>query len=205
MVIILNIISMTLNHIEIKYMLIKNVPLFIILSIYLILNKKIKYKANAVIFYLYSIILLFTDSQSDLTFTVFLIFSLYIFNTFKTIITMIMVTSLCILIKYLINDYSLVWFLTYLIGTAFVVSIYYVLIHPKDNIIVRSSFIDYTNEQIIKMTINGYSRKEISEKLYISSDAVSKRIARLKRDFGFKNGTNMQLLAYLIKKRHISL
>ena len=50
--------------------------------------------------------------------------------------------------------------------------------------------------------MTGYSNREISERLYLSIDAVNKRLQRAREKIDVK--TNEQMIYKLIKKRYIS-
>lgn len=144
-----------------------------------------KYKYNAYLFAVMSVFsIVFTSQPGILTGAVFLVFSLYIFQTKKTNIIIAGCAAVAIATK-IFTGFSTIQVLNLIIGYAYCVGIYYILIHPKPDKV--PSKIDDVSWRIIEMRINGLEIKEIADKIYLSTDAVNKRIKRMRHKFNCKN------------------
>lgn len=160
-----------------------------------------KYKYNAYLFAVMSVFsIVFTNQPGVLTGTVFLVFSLYIFQTKKTNIIIAGCAAVAIATK-IFTGFSTIQVLNLIIGYAYCVAIYYFLIHPKPATV--SEDIDYELAELVKLQLQGFTTKEIGDKLCASPAAITKRLERARKEYECR--TNYQLLGKLVRIGYISL
>lgn len=163
------------------------IPFIIAIIICTIFRKH--YITNAILFAVMSIFALISTKEiGNLTGLVFLFYSLYIFVSLKTNIILLIITALIIASKVFMGATAMQIVATY-IGYAYCIRIYYILMHPKTDMIPCE--IDAVNRQIIMLMTKGYNNKEIGDKISLSSDAVRKRINRVCYSFKCKNGRQL--------------
>ena len=160
-----------------------------------------KYKFNAFLYAGMSVLALLTTSESgNLTGIIFLLFSLFVFQSLRTNIIILIITSIAILSK-IFMGYTAMEIIGTFLGYAYCILIYYILIHPKQPKITNS--MDDVDRQILELKISGHSTKEIADKIYLSSDAINKRMKRACEKY--ECGNTEQLVFTLIEKGYISL
>lgn len=167
-----------------------------------IFEKYITPKIMALFFILLSVLSIILGDNGNLTGATFLIFSIYIFESKKVSLIALALTFVVILIKSVWSGFTVPQTMNYLLGYGYILSIYFLLIHPKPLRSI-SSEIDYETAEVIKMVISGLSYKEIADRLTISTSAVSKKLERCRARFNAKS--NEHLVALLVSKGHIVL
>ena len=172
---------------------------FLILIVLCILFRK-KYKFNAYLFLSMSFLSLMTTSEpGNLTGIIFLIYSLYIFQTFKMNIVIIIITAIGLASKIFFGFTPMQVFSTSL-GYVYCIIVYYILIHPKKPNIYTG--LDEITREIIEYKMAGWSTKAVADKICLSTDAVQKRISRACDKYDA--GNLAQLVYKLMKKGYIS-
>ena len=174
------------------------IPLLLIPILCIIFRNK--YKFNAFLYAAMSIICLMTTSEAgNLTGIVFLLYSLYIFQSFKTNIIILGITVLTIASKMFFGFTSMQVIILF-IGYIYCLLIYYILIHPKKPNIYTG--LDEITREIIEYKMAGWSTKQVADKVCLSTDAVQKRISRACDKYDA--GNLAQLVYKLMKKGYIS-
>ena len=140
-----------------------------------------------------------TREAGNLTGLVFLIYSLYIFQSFKTNIIIIIVTTIAISSKVFFGFTSMQLIVLF-IGYLYCILIYYLLIHPKKPT-VKAELEEETTE-ILQYLIAGLKPKQIADKLNMTTDAVNKQIQRTRDKM--EVGNNEQMIYMLSKNGQIS-
>jgi DNA-binding CsgD family transcriptional regulator len=184
------------NTVYFLYHVVPFVPA-LILNIYF--QKKKQYKWNAFIYAVIGICSIFGNGTANYSGAVFIIFSFYIFNSRITNIILFTITLVSIVAKNMIFGFTLNNLIGHIIVFGFSFLIYYILIHPKN--IETSPSIDYELSEIIKMKSQGLTTKEISDRLYVSPDAVMKKWSRSRKDDGCDN--DVQYILKLVKNGQI--
>lgn len=174
--------------------------LFLIFVFYLVFKD---YKVNSILFFVCSILSIIFGNCGNLTGAIFLCFAFYIIKKKKIINIVICMIILTILIKFIIEKYTLAQMMNYIIIFIAIILIYFDLIHPKKIINTCVIKIDEIDSQIIEFLIKGLKNKEISDKVYLSSNAVTKRIEKLRKKYNCYN--NEQLIYQLFEKRFFRL
>ncbi len=173
-------------------------PFLILIALCIIFRNK--YKFNAYLFLGMSFLSLMTTSEpGNLTGIVFLIYSLYIFQTFKMNIIIIIVTAIGLASKIFFGFTPMQVFSTSL-GYVYCIIIYYILVHPKKPNIYTG--LDEITREIIEYKMAGWSTKAVADKVCLSTDAVQKRISRACDKYDA--GNLAQLVYKLMKKGYIS-
>lgn len=173
-------------------------PLFIFIILCWIFRKK--YKFNAYLFYVVSILaVLTTNEAANLTGLVFLIFALFIFQNNRMIYIMLISTPIAIALK-TFYDFSHIQIITLVFGYIYCLLIYFILIHPKKPNIYTG--LDEITREIIEYKMAGWSTKAVADKVCLSTDAVQKRISRACDKYDA--GNLAQLVYKLMKKGFIS-
>lgn len=165
-----------------------------------VLNFKVNMKVNAIIFLILSIMSVAFGDRGNLTGATFLFFSIYSWGDKRYTYVTLILSLFTMVITFVIKEYTIPQSINYIAGYSYFIAIYYVLIHPKKPKI-NNGFDEITNE-IIEFLMMGFSNKVISERLYLSVDAVNKRLQRAREKIDVK--TNEQMIYKLIKKRYIS-
>lgn len=178
------------------------VPFLLFSMLICLLKDKINSKITAIVFVLFSFCSIYFGDVGNLTGAVFLCFALYIFANTKVSLVAGVVSVLLILFKAVVNNWSVPQAINYLSAYAYIISVYWVMIHPKP-LVFPVSGLDYETGQVINMVARGLPYKEIADKLSISDSAVSKRLERCRIRFGAKS--NEHLVILLIKNGHIVL
>ena len=171
---------------------------FIVLGILCYIFRK-KYKFNAYLFASAAILsALVMDDPGTLTGVIFLMFSLYIFQSLKTNIIILIAVFLSVVSK-IFTGFSGMEIVNILFGYVYCLVIYYILIHPKKPNIYNG--LDEITREIIEYKMAGWSTKQVADKVFLSTDAVQKRISRACTKYD--SGNLAQLVYKLMKKGYI--
>ena len=159
-----------------------------------------KYKFNAYFYLGMSILAMLTTSETaNLTGFIFLLFSLYIFQSIRTN-TIILISTVIAICSKIFLGFSAMQIFALIIGYAYCLIIYYILIHPKKPNIYTG--LDEITREIIEYKMAGWSTKQVADKVCLSTDAVQKRISRACDKYDA--GNLAQLVYKLMKKGYIS-
>lgn len=197
---IINAISLTILKSPLKDYLIYGITFFIYIILFLIAKKKVgEYKSNALIFITVGIITTLLGEHGNTTGVIFLCFSLYIYNSDKWNIFLIIITTLTIIIKYLLLNMTVLQTLNIFILYSYIIIIYYILIHPKKPELINNPKIDDETRKVLQYLTLGYKIKEIAKlgNIYLSEDAIRQRLLRTRKEFMCT--TNVQLTYELFK------
>lgn len=164
---------------------------FFILSLVILLWKN--YKVNAVLYAAAGIIIALTGGNGNFSGAIFLIFSIYIFNTFKTMSILLILTALSIVSRCVFLDYTIPDTINLFIAYAFSFGIYFILIHPKPEPPV--SLIDDDAIEILEHIKRGKKSKEIADILNLTYDQVRYKMKKAKEIYGCS--TEMELYGKL--------
>ena len=183
-------------------------PFIIIGALLILYRKKISRHFTGIIFALLGIMTTLLGLEDNTGGMVFYIFAFYIFLTkTKYIIFTLALTFLAILIKSTILGFSIAESYNLIGFYIWAIIIYFDLIHPKpkpDNkITVICQELDSITVDILQKLYLGFSAKEVSTMVYLTQDAVSKRIGRAKKTMNAKN--TYHLLAICQDKGYIAL
>lgn len=160
--------------------------------------KKNKYKWNALLFAILGIGTLLGNEPDNYSGAVFIMFSLYIFNSKKTNLILMAVMIITIVGKNIFFDLDITNTVNLFLVYAYVFLVYYILIHPKKPIIISGPNLDYENTKIVEYLVAGYTNKEIAYRVALTENAVTKRLLAIRSNFGAR--TNSQLSFILSKK-----
>ena len=137
----------------------------------------------------------------------FLIFAIFIFNSNKANIIISILATFAIAAKNIFMNYTISDTLNLFIVYIAIFIIYYILIHPKKKIQSGPEIIctelEQEDIQILQYLYEGFSIKEISDRIYITPGAINKRMSRAKETMNAK--TRDHLLAICREKRFIRL
>jgi DNA-binding NarL/FixJ family response regulator len=181
----------------------KTIP-FLIMAAFCFMATR-KYKLNAYLYAFISIIsLISTREEGNLTGVVFIIFTLYIVKS-KWLSILISALTIVIIGTKVFYGFSGNQMIVLILGYVYSIGIYYILIHPKsDN---RNKVIcpnlDSQTVEILQKLYSGINIKQISYDIFLSEDAVSKRIQRARVAMGAKSREH--LLAICREKGFIGL
>ncbi len=182
------------------YML--NVLLFLIISLITIFSKKRKlFKWNASIFLVIGIITtLLSETNGNVSGAGFLMISLYIYNSDKSNIVLCALLIISILLRSVLFDFAIPESFNLLLGYAFLISAYYVVIHPKKPEILQNPNIKPEERETIQYLAAGYQYKEIEAlgNIDITAAAMRQQMKRVKKKFNCS--TTIQLVKYLTEQ-----
>jgi DNA-binding CsgD family transcriptional regulator len=156
------------------------------------------YKVNAFVYAIFGLLTTLGANTGNFSGAIFICFSLYIFNTKKTNVILIALLVVCIGANSTIRGFTVSDTLNNLNAYAFTVAVYYYLIHPRPAKIIESCKFDGENKEILEYLADGYSNKEIADKVYLTHNAVTKRLKTLRDNMGVRS--NSQLVHVLTKK-----
>lgn len=155
------------------------IPFFIIALLVLFWKN---YKLNAVLYALCGIIIAYTGNTGNFSGAIFLIFSIYIFNTQLTNIILLSACALSITSRYLFMDYTIPDTMNQFVSYAFTFGIYFILIHPKSDPAI--SLIDDDALEILQYIKQGKKSKEIADILNLTYDQVRYKMKKAKEAYG---------------------
>ena len=125
----------------------------------------------------------------------------------KRVISLFVLCTIAISAKSMFLDFSIGNTLNIFVAYSAMFIIYYILIHPKkekqEGAAVICTRLDPEDIKIIQYLSQGFTIKEIAEKIYISDGAVNKRIGRAKKTMNAKSREH--LISICIEKRFIRL
>ncbi len=164
-------------------------PFLILIALCYIFRNK--YKFNAYLYFGMSMLGLMTTGEAGtLAGIFFLICSLYISQSFKTNVIIIILTSIGVASKIFFGFTAMEIAGTYL-GYVYCLLIYYILIHPKKPTVVPAHDLDQDNRKIVEYLVAGYNNKEIAYRVALTENAVTKRLKAMRDHFEVR--TNSQL------------
>lgn len=171
-------------------------PFIIIITLYLFIKSM---KMDAYLFLVASIFSIIFGDWGNLTGAIFLCFSIFCFKNNKAIIIILACTIITIVIKFIANNSTLSQSINYILGYTYIILIYYILIHPKKGKESYSiSYLDEIDFKIIKLLISGLKTKDIADRVFLTTNAIIKRLEKLRKKIGAYN--NEQLVYKLIEK-----
>ena len=140
------------------------------------------------------------ETDGNFSGSILMIFSIYIFNSNKSNIILCALTLISILTKAVFQEFTLPQTFNITLAYFFVFLVYYILIHPKKPEVMQDPKISEQNREIIQYLVAGYQYKEIANlgNIYLSSEAMRQRIARVRSDFD--SVTDLQLIYKLLKQ-----
>ena len=153
--------------------------------------KKNKYKWNALLFAILGIGTLLGNEPDNYSGAVFIMFSLYIFNSKKTNLILMAVMIITIVGKNIFFDLDITNTVNLFLVYAYVFLIYYILIHPKKPAVVPAHDLNQESRKIIEYLVAGYTNKEIAYRVALTENAVTKRLKAMRDHFEVR--TNSQL------------
>ena len=175
-------------------------PFLILIGLNYLCKKRNWYKWNALLYAALGMGTIFGNDPGNYSGVVFIVFSLYIFNTTRTNIILLLVTGISIVAKNVFFVLSITDTVNTFIVYGYSILIYYILIHPKKPNIYTG--LDEITREIIEYKMAGWSTKAVADKVCLSTDAVQKRISRACDKYDA--GNLAQLVYKLMKKGYIS-
>ena len=104
---------------------------------------------------------------------------------------LLMITAIIIPLKLFIN-FSAMQVLIMFAGYAYGILIYYNLFHPKKPSMAYHPRLDDENIEILEHLAAGLTNKEIADRVFLSQNAVTKRLKTMRDNFNVKS--NCQLI-----------
>ncbi len=145
------------------------------------------YKINAIFYAVCGLVITATGSMGNFSGAIFLVFSIYIFNT---PITNYILTSSCaavIVARYLFAGYSIPDTVNMFAAHAFTFGVYFVLIHPKPAEKPVVLPIDDDTIEIVQLLKRSRKPKEIADIMNLSIDQVRYRIRKARERYDCKD------------------
>jgi DNA-binding NarL/FixJ family response regulator len=136
------------------------------------------YKVNAVLYAACGLVATATGSTGNFSGAIFLVFSIYIFNTALTNYTLSAACAVIIAAKHVFLGFTIPEVVNLFVVYAFVFGIYFILIHPKPEPKPIVARVDDTDIEIVNYLQDGMQAKEIGAEIGLSPSAVYKRIER---------------------------
>ena len=195
---ILNIYTGIIEKMDFIYYVYYVLPFIISLIIYSFFRN---YIIDALLFIIASSLSIFISSWGSLTSPIFLCFAFYCLDDKKIIVITCFCTLITIISKMIMDENgTIIRTIMYIIGYSYIILIYYILIHPKKsyNILIDE---DKINLEIISFLIQGNRIKEIANKVYLSENAITKRIEKMRVKYNCRN--NEQLVYSFTEKGYI--
>jgi len=159
-------------------------------------------RMDAYVFGAASILAIFGGTWGNLTGVLFLCFSIYCFKNDKLVLSVITLTFISIVIKFIfIRQGTINEAVAYILGYAYFIVIYYKLMHPKELFSCEQLKEDDINVNIIQMLIEGNRIKKIADKVFLTHNAVTKRINTMRTKY--KCGNNEQMIFNFMKSGYI--
>lgn len=142
------------------------------------------YKVNAVFYALAGIVIALTGSMGNFSGAIYLVFSIYIFNSTITSCLLIIGYSVAIAARYLLKGHTIPDVANMFAAYAFTIGIYFVLIHPKPQAKPVIARVDDITIDIVRYLRDGKRPKEIAPLVYMEPGAVYQRLSRTRKQFG---------------------
>lgn len=137
----------------------------------------------------------------NLSGAIFLCFLCYSIKENKIIGMTFIFTLITIIIKMIMDvNGTIIRTVLYIIGYTYIILIYFILIHPKKFNLSRLNE-DEININILNLLMSGDRIKEIGDKICLSSNAITKRIDKMRTKYNCRN--NEQLILYVIEKGNL--
>jgi len=189
-----------LQEMGILYYVYYVLPFFIVLVAYFLCRK---YYIDSYLLLLASVFSILAGEWGNLSGAVFLCFFFYSIRDNTAIIITLICTLVAIVAKMCMDvNGTITRTISYIIGYTYILTMYFLLIHPKKNNVNRLNE-DEINLTIIDLLISGYRTKEIADKVFLSQNAVTKRITKMREKYSCKN--NEQLVLCFIRKGNLGL
>ena len=180
-----------------KNVFIYALPFFIFLFIYVFIHS---YKIDTCIFIAASAFSILFGEWGELQGAIFLYISYHFHGNLYLFIISFICTIITIMIKIIFNSSFITNAFIYIIGFIYIFILCYILFFPKKlyNIVIDE---DKINLKIIDFLIQGNRIKEISNKVYLSENAITKRIEKMRVKYNCRN--NEQLVYNFTEKGYI--
>jgi DNA-binding CsgD family transcriptional regulator len=162
-------------------------PFFILFTFNTINQLKKWYKGNAILYAVLGIGTLLGNEPANYSGAIFIIYSFYIFNSFRTNIVLFSVVFISIVAKNIFHGIDVNNTINLIISYAFTFSIYYILIHPKPKPERKILFCPHLDEKdliIVEKLSQSYIHKQIAPLVGLNPGAVSRRISRMYEKLG---------------------
>lgn len=159
-------------------------------------------KIHAIIFFLCAILTTLTGSEDNAVGVMFICFYLYLENARGNKIIIAMATiAVALTARVILQKYSAVSLVNHYILYAYIIFVYFKVMHPKPVKLKNIPELTESEKEIINLMAEGYTSKEIPDQLEerISAGAVRSAQKRIRDKMGV--ATNSQLMAELGKKR----
>lgn len=175
---------------------------FLLTSIAIFLfKKKLTPKITAGLFLAFSIMSIVFGDHGNLTGSIFLCFALYVFASTRISIVSGVVTILVILAKAIIDEWTIPQMVNYLSAYAYILAVYWVLIHPK--VKIHAEALDYETMEILRLVVMGIHKKEIADRMDMTQSGISKRLERARVKMNARSDIELGIM--LSKRGHIVL
>lgn len=166
-----------------------------------VLRRKIGRKFIAWLYLAIASITIAMGELSDLTGPWLLCYSLAIFSNRKIIIASVFAVIVSVSIKAVIDGHSVIQAYLFIIGSAYMAAVYYILNMPRKKEPIPSA-LDDDDIAIVRLRMDGLSYKEIADQLIdMTEGAVKKRLERARVRYHAKS--NEDLVYLLAIKGHI--
>ena len=162
---------------------------FVIAAAVLVLWRN--YKTTAGIYAFFGLTMTLTGSTGNFSGVIFLIFSIYIFNTAITNYALIGLASTVITARYLFMGYTIPDTLNLFVAYVFTFGVYFILIHPKPPAKPVIARVDDTTIDIVRYLKDGLRPKEIAPLVCLAPGTVSQRLSRARKRFGCGNNAEL--------------
>lgn len=143
------------------------------------------------IYSLCALLITFTGSTGNFSGAIFLVFAIYIFNSSAVTVILLSLSAVAIAARYVFMGYTIPDTLNLFVAYAFVLGVYFILMHPKKETRIVVADIDATTIQIVKYLQDGMRVKDISENVYLSDSAIYQRLHRAREMY--RCGNNVEL------------
>lgn len=200
MVAIGNAIQIISNHDPIHWHLIYVLP-FIVLGGVALLIRHMKKSTIANIFMVLAWAGAYLGEEGNLTPAIFIIFALYIHISDTRLVLTLAGVLIVTVAKFAFAEYTVAQFFTYNSGYIFALGFYWYYIHPRGSGMFaldphNAGSVDDVTLKVLHLMAEGKRVKEIADRVFLSREAVTKRLSRLRDEMGMS--TNEQLIAYLV-------
>lgn len=203
-VVIGNLIAVVLNNGSL-FDYIMYVGIFIPIITVLLLIKNPKNKIVSIILLALSCIGVWFGGDTNLVSATLFCFAIYISMDKKTIFIYSGCLLISIILKFTFMGLNIPQLFVILSGSSFIIILYQHYIHPKEvkNNIIFCPKLDSQDLQIAQLLLEGDHIRDIADKVYLTQDAVSKRIGRAKVKMDAKS--TLHLVGICQEKGYIKL
>lgn len=143
----------------------------------------------------------YLGEEGNLTPAIFIIFALYIHISDTRLIVTLAGVLIVTVAKFAFAEYTVAQFFAYNSGYIFALGFYWYYIHPRGSGMFaldphNAGSVDDVTLKVLHLMAEGKRVKEIADRVFLSREAVTKRLSRLRDEMGMS--TNEQLIAYLV-------